>query len=295
MIEVLGLSKGFYVGTNWHALFEGLSFTIARGEFVALTGESGCGKTTLLNLIGGLDQPDKGAVLINKTKMATLSPSRRARFLNRHVGFIFQAHHLLPEQTSLDNVMLPMRIGGWARRNARQRATELMQNVRLGERLSAYPPTMSGGEKQRTAIARALATKPAVLLADEPTGSLNPEFKEEVFQALLQLSRREGATVVLVTHDLNLIRQGNALRVDRQIRVDAPHVHTVVARGLVDRSYDEQKAASELGKLYPAADIKELDGVVEEAAKFLSSPEATDFLNRRFVTRWQLLASQGGA
>jgi lipoprotein-releasing system ATP-binding protein len=219
IIEVQGVSKTFKVGSEQERLFNGISIDIQRGEFVALTGTTGCGKSTLLNLIGGLDHPDEGRVLVHKTEVGRLSPAARARFLNKHIGFIFQFHHLLPEQTAASNVMLPMRIGGVNSRKARTRAEELLDKLGLGPRINAYPPTMSGGEKQRVAIARALAMKPDVLLADEPTGSLNPAFKEEVFQSLLSLSKHEGATVVMVTHDHNLIKDDSGYRVDREVDV----------------------------------------------------------------------------
>lgn len=219
IIEVQNVSKIFKVGPSTERLFDGVSLNIRRGEFVALTGTTGCGKSTLLNLIGGLDRPDEGKVLVRGTEIGNLSPTARARFLNKHIGFIFQFHHLLPEQTAANNVALPMRIGGWNTRKAQDRAVELLGRLGLAARVDAYPPTMSGGEKQRVAIARALAMKPDVLLADEPTGSLNPAFKEDVFQSLLALSKDEGATVVMVTHDHNLIKNENGYRVDHEIDV----------------------------------------------------------------------------
>jgi ABC-type lipoprotein export system ATPase subunit len=220
MIDVKNLSKSFKDGDTENLLFTNLSLSIEQGEFVAFTGQSGCGKTTLLNIIGGLDEPDKGEVLVDGAAMTGLSPSQRAHFLNTNIGFIFQTHYLLPEQTALDNVMLPLRIAGQSSSQARPRATELLEKLHLGNRLHAYPSTMSGGECQRVAIARALANKPKVLLADEPTASLNVEFKLQVLNDLLELSRAEHATVVMVTHDVGLIEpEPGKLLVDRRIDI----------------------------------------------------------------------------
>lgn len=215
IIEVAGLAKAF---PHEPPLFEGLSLDIEAGMFVAITGKTGCGKTTLLNIIGGLDHPDKGEVRVCKTAITTLAPSRRARFLNENVGFIFQSHYLLPEQTALANVMLPLRIAGHDSRSARARATDLLEKLDLSRRMNAYPTTLSGGECQRVAIARALANRPRVLLADEPTASLNGELKQRVLEDLLHMSRSEGATVVMVTHDVGLIEpEPGRLLVDRRI------------------------------------------------------------------------------
>ncbi|HXO73536.1 MAG TPA: ABC transporter ATP-binding protein [Bradyrhizobium sp.] len=229
MIEVRNLGKSFKDGDTENLLFKNLSLSVDLGEFVAFTGESGCGKTTLLNMIGGLDDPDQGEILVDGIAISGLNSAKRAHFLNQNVGFIFQTHYLLPEQTALANVMLPMRIAGRSKSDALPRATELLEKLRLGHRLHAYSTTMSGGECQRVAIARALANKPKVLLADEPTASLNVEFKQQVIEDLLQLSRSEHATVVMVTHDVGLIEpQPGNLLIDRRIdigqfKVDARH------------------------------------------------------------------------
>ncbi len=158
--------------------------------------------------------------MVNETVVKNLTPGKRAKFLSQNVGFIFQSHYLLPEQTALGNVMLPLRIAGQASRSARARAKELLEQLKLEKRLDAYPSTMSGGECQRVAIARALANKPKVLLADEPTASLNGELKKQVLGDLLRLSRNEGATVVMVTHDVNLIEpKPEHLLVDRKVDI----------------------------------------------------------------------------
>jgi lipoprotein-releasing system ATP-binding protein len=219
MIELKNLSKAFRDGDRENRLFKGLSLKIAAGEFVAFTGRSGCGKTTLLNMIGGLDEPDEGEVLVNSMVMNGLTPSQRAPFLNENIGFIFQSHYLLPEQTALANVMLPLRIAGESTRSARPRAAELLSRLDLGQHLNAYPPKLSGGECQRVAIARALANRPKVLLADEPTASLNRELKRQVLEDLLRLSREEQTTVIMVTHDIDLIESGGGL-IDRRINIE---------------------------------------------------------------------------
>lgn len=220
MIEIKDVTKTFKDGNKENRLFRKLNLSINAGDFVAFTGQSGCGKTTLLNMIGGLDQPDEGDVLVNNTVMNRLTATQKARFLNGNVGFIFQSHYLLPEQTALANVMLPLRIAGRSSSEARPRATELLEKLELTDRMNAYPPTMSGGECQRVAIARALANKPKVLLADEPTASLNGELKQQVLHDLMEISRTEGATVIMVTHDVNLIEpEPGRLLISRRIDI----------------------------------------------------------------------------
>lgn len=220
MIEIKDVTKTFKDGNKENRLFRKVNLDIAPGEFVAFTGQSGCGKTTLLNMIGGLDQPDEGEVRVNNTVMNRLSATQKARFLNGNVGFIFQSHYLLPEQTALANVMLPLRIAGQSSSEARPRATELLEKLKLTDRMNAYPPKMSGGECQRVAIARALANKPKVLLADEPTASLNAKLKQQVLDDLIGISRIEGATVIMVTHDVDLIEpEPGRLLIDRRIDV----------------------------------------------------------------------------
>lgn len=221
MIELKKLTKGFRDGHGDNRLFTDISLNIEEGEFVAFTGVSGCGKTTLLNMIGSLDEPDEGEVWVNNVLLNSLTASRRARFLNENIGFIFQWHYLLPEQTALANVMLPLRIGGHSKRKARERALELLEKLDLQERLDAYPTTLSGGECQRVAIARALANRPKVLLADEPTASLNPELKLRVLEDLLRLSREDKTTVLMATHEHKLIEpKPGHLMIDRNINVE---------------------------------------------------------------------------
>lgn len=210
-------------------LFYGLDMEIAKGEFVSVVGPSGSGKTTLLNMIGGLDSiadrdrikvidqatgkasmipatQGSGQILIDCEDITQLKGNQRSDFINTHIGFIFQFHHLIPELTALDNVALPMRIGGIKQNEARERAHLLLDKVGLGRYASKKPTILSGGEKQRVAIARALANNPSILLADEPTGSLHPSLKEEILQIFFELNHRDGVTVLMVTHDVDKLK-----------------------------------------------------------------------------------------
>lgn len=220
VIDVHNVTKSFPLGETRDYLFTDLSFAIEAGQFVALTGPSGCGKSTLLNIIGGLDAPDSGQIVVAGVEVSALSAAARARFLSGTVGFIFQDHHLIPELSAVDNVMLPIRIRGLGRGAARSRANELLSRLGLAKRLGEYPTTLSGGERQRVAVARALANDPSVLLADEPTGSLHPSQKEDVFNDLMRLAKEEQVTVLMVTHDLGLIADDGGLRVDRRIDLE---------------------------------------------------------------------------
>jgi lipoprotein-releasing system ATP-binding protein len=171
------------------------------GEMVAIVGPSGSGKSTLLHLLGGLDRPDSGTVEIGGRSLAGLSGARLAAFRNRTIGFVFQFHQLLPDFTALENVMLPGRIAGLEPRRVFEHARELLLEVGLAERLDHFPNQLSGGERQRVALCRALALEPPLLLADEPTGNLDPESGGQVFQILLDLQARHGTTGILVTHN----------------------------------------------------------------------------------------------
>lgn len=218
MITVENVAKNF--ARKWDPLYENVSFEVPPGQFVAITGTSGLGKSTLLNLIGGLDRPSKGVTKVKGVDIGALSASKRAQFLNSYVGFIFQSHHLLPELTAIANVMLPLRIKGEPHSKARSRANDLLTDLGLADDIEKRPGELSGGMQQRVAIARALANQPEVLLADEPTGSVDKRWKEEVFGALLQMSRAENVTVLMVTHDLGLLYdKAKELRVDRRIDI----------------------------------------------------------------------------
>lgn len=182
-------------------VLRGVDLSVAKGELVAIMGASGAGKTTLLEILGTLSRPSSGSLLIEGTDVTALGDRDLAAFRGRRIGFVFQAHHLLPEFTALENVMIPALIAGRSTSQARTRATELLTRLGLGDRLGHKPSELSGGEQQRTAIARALINDPAVLLADEPTGNLDSVTKEEIHSLLLELRRELGQTIVIVTHD----------------------------------------------------------------------------------------------
>ena len=187
-----------------------VSFTVAAGEVVAVTGASGSGKSTLLHAVGGLDAFDGGRILIAGTDIARLSEKERDRLRNEKLGFVYQFHHLLPELTALENAAMPLLIRRIADAEAKRKAAELLTAVGLKERLNHLPGEMSGGERQRTAIARALIGTPACLLADEPTGNLDAETAQSVFDILIENAHRTGSAAVIVTHDATL-----AARCDR--------------------------------------------------------------------------------
>ncbi len=200
MIEIKGIKKSF--GTL--EVLKGIDLTINKGEIVSIVGPSGAGKTTLLQIIGTLDRPDAGTVCIDSIDTTQLSQKKLSDFRNRHIGFVFQFHQLLPEFTALENVMIPAYIAGTSTKEARRRAEELLQFMGLSNRASHKPNELSGGEKQRIAVARALMNNPAVILADEPSGSLDSKNKEELHQLFFDLRDKFGQTFVIVTHDEQL-------------------------------------------------------------------------------------------
>ena len=200
MIEIRGIKKSF--GTL--EVLKGIDLDIERGRIVSIVGASGAGKTTLLQIMGTLDKPDSGSVVIDGVNVMNLSDAKRSAFRNKHMGFVFQFHQLLPEFTALENVMIPAFIGGAGRREAEQRATELLAFMGLQERATHKPNELSGGEKQRVAVARALMNNPSVVMADEPSGSLDSQNKEELHRLFFDLRDRFGQTFVIVTHDETL-------------------------------------------------------------------------------------------
>lgn len=185
-------------------VLKGIDLHIDRGEVVSIVGPSGAGKTTLLQIIGTLDRPDSGSVCVDGIDTTTLSQKALADFRNRHLGFVFQFHQLLPEFSALENIMIPAYIGGKGSKQAKERAIELLQFMGLSDRASHKPAELSGGEKQRVAVARALINSPAVILADEPSGSLDTQNKQELHQLFFDLRDRYGQTFVIVTHDEEL-------------------------------------------------------------------------------------------
>ena len=200
MINVKDIHKSF----GSLEVLKGVNLEIQKGEIVSIIGKSGAGKTTLLQIIGTLDKADSGKVVINGVDVSGLSEKELAEFRNKHIGFIFQFHQLLPEFNALENVMMPAMIGRMDWKEAEKRATELLTDLGLGERLTHKPNELSGGEKQRVAAARALMMKPDVILADEPSGSLDEENKRELHKLLKQMQDQYNQTIVIVTHDKEL-------------------------------------------------------------------------------------------
>ena len=202
MIDIQGITKSF----GSLQVLKGIDLHIGRGEVVSIVGPSGAGKTTLLQIVGTLDKPDSGEVVIDGVKVGVLNKKKLADFRNRHIGFVFQFHQLLPEFTALENIMIPAFIGGASKKTAEQRARELLRFMNLEDRASHKPSELSGGEKQRVAVARALVNNPAVVLADEPSGSLDSKNKEELHQLFFDLRDKFGQTFVIVTHDEQLAK-----------------------------------------------------------------------------------------
>lgn len=200
MIKVSNIHKRF----DDLEVLRGVSLEVNDGEIVSIVGASGAGKTTLLQIIGALLPADCGEVEIAGTNIFGLNEKRTAEFRNRHIGFVFQFHNLLPEFSALENVMMPALIGGTSRREAEQRAKELLLAVGLSERIEHKPAQLSGGEQQRVAIARALINRPSVLLADEPTGNLDTHNRDEIQRLLFEVREKFGQTIVMVTHDERL-------------------------------------------------------------------------------------------
>jgi lipoprotein-releasing system ATP-binding protein len=203
-LTVTGLTKSYKTATGSIAVLCDLSLSVERGEMVAIVGASGVGKSTLLHVLGGLDRVDAGRVHVDEVELTTLAPAELVAFRNTRVGFVFQFHHLLPEFSAEENVAMPLRIARRSAAEARPRAVELLERVGLAERLSHRPGTLSGGEQQRVAMARALAMKPALLLADEPTGNLDEHTAETLHDLLREMHREQRLTSVIATHNLRL-------------------------------------------------------------------------------------------
>ena len=210
MIDIKNITKSF----GSLQVLKGIDLHIDKGEVVSIVGPSGAGKTTLLQIIGTLDRPDTGTVRVDSVDVTTLSQKALADFRNRHLGFVFQFHQLLPEFTAIENIMIPAYIAGTSNKVAKERAKELLQFMGLTDRANHKPNELSGGEKQRVAVARALVNSPAVILADEPSGSLDTKNKEELHQLFFDLRDKFGQTFVIVTHD-----EGLASITDRTIHM----------------------------------------------------------------------------
>lgn len=210
MIDIKNITKSF----GSLQVLKGIDLHIDKGEIVSIVGPSGAGKTTLLQIIGTLDKPDTGTVIVDGIEVNGLSTNKLSRFRNEHLGFVFQFHQLLPEFTAIENIMIPAYIAGRKQSEARERAEELLQFMGLESRAKHKPNELSGGEKQRVAVARALMNNPAVILADEPSGSLDTKNKEELHKLFFDLRDKFGQTFVIVTHD-----EGLAQITDRTIKM----------------------------------------------------------------------------
>ena len=210
MIDIKGITKSF----GSLQVLKGIDLHIDKGEVVSIVGPSGAGKTTLLQIMGTLDKPDSGSITIDGTDIRSLSGKEISRFRNSHIGFVFQFHQLLPEFTAIENVMIPALIGGKSATVAQKDAMEMLDFLGLAERAKHKPSELSGGEKQRVAVARALINHPSVVLADEPSGSLDTKNKEELHKLFFDLRDRLGQTFVIVTHD-----EGLAAQTDRTIHI----------------------------------------------------------------------------
>jgi len=210
MIEIHNITKSF----GSLQVLKGIDLSIDKGEVVSIVGPSGAGKTTLLQIIGTLDRPDSGTVSVDGIDTTSLSRKQLSDFRNQHLGFVFQFHQLLPEFTAIENIMIPAYIAGRSQKQAKERATELLQFMGLSDRATHKPAELSGGEKQRVAVARALVNHPAVILADEPSGSLDSKNKAELHQLFFDLREKFNQTFVIVTHDEQL-----AQITDRTIRL----------------------------------------------------------------------------
>ena len=213
------LTKVYQQGEVKTPVLTGLDLTVKQGEILAIVGSSGCGKSTFLHLAGALDKPTSGDVTINGIDIHQLSDKKRAQFRNQHIGFIYQFHHLMMEFSAEENVAMPLLIRGIKPKQALAQAQAMLTQVGLAHRLNHRPSALSGGERQRVAIARALVTKPSLVLADEPTGNLDFDSAEQIYQLLRELNKTIKTSFVIVTHDLTL-----AARLDRQLKLEHGHL-----------------------------------------------------------------------
>lgn len=220
LLACRGISKTYHDGETDTPVLSDVSLTVQTSEHVAILGSSGSGKSTLLHILGGLDKPDEGEVWFHGESMTGMKPSQLAALRNQKIGFIYQFHHLLPEFSALENAAMPLLIGGMLEKKAKQAATDMLEQVGLTHRLMHKPSALSGGERQRVAIARALVNRPALVLADEPTGNLDNKTGEQVYGLLTSLSESLGTSFVVVTHDNAL-----AARMNRTLHIKDGLLH----------------------------------------------------------------------
>ena len=210
MLEAKDVTKSFRSGGGTVTAVKGVTMTVADGEYLAIVGRSGSGKTTLMNLLGALEQPTSGAIFVDSQDITQLSPVELVHYRGRKIGFVFQSYNLVPNLTSMENVMLPMEFIGVAKAERRTRARQLLEQVELtGAKQQRKPGRLSGGEQQRVAIARSLANKPSIILADEPAGNLDSQTSSTIIELLRGLSRSEGTIVIVVTHDATIAGQAD--------------------------------------------------------------------------------------
>ena len=239
VLQCVELSKLYQQGSIETSVLNNLNLTVEKGELLAVVGSSGCGKSTFLHLAGALDKPSSGHVMINSIDIHQLSDKEQAKFRNRHIGFIYQFHHLMMEFSALENVAMPLLIRGDSPKQASLEAQNMLEKVGLSHRSHHRPSELSGGERQRVAIARALVTKPSLILADEPTGNLDFETAEQIFQLLKSLNASENTSFVIVTHDLVL-----ASKMDRQLTLTKGKLEDVSADERSQMNADVSSTAS---------------------------------------------------
>ena len=215
MLQGINIKRTFRTGKESLEVLKGIDIVIEKGELYTIVGPSGAGKSTLIHIIGGLDAPTEGKVILESNNLYDFPDQQLARVRNKKIGFIFQFHHLLPEFSALENVMIPSIINGIGSRNAKERACDLLNKVALSDRLRHKPNELSGGEKQRVAVARALVNNPSIIFADEPTGNLDRKNSDMLLEMLLGLNQNEGITIVLVTHNEDIAqRVGNIIKLE---------------------------------------------------------------------------------